>query len=155
MQYFTPQGQPTGQMQYIQLLRPIMVPMPGQSDAQSPSPQPQQSHQTSFQPMQPQSPHISQPQQITQPLPQGQYPQYIPINTGLPPSSSQHPVAQYSNPYGPFSGYSPSPYPSYYNNNQSTRYKYNNPSIDLSLNTNEYMPAASEYAYKTQKYQRA
>ena len=157
MQYFTPQGQPTGQMQYIQLLRPIMVPMPGQTASQSSSPPNHQPQQTPFQPIQQQLQQIQQPQQITQASPQlPAYPNYIPLNTGTPQTTSHHPVAQYNNPYNgphPFSGFSQPPYPSYFS--QNSRYKYNHSPLDLNLNTNEYMPSPSEYAYKSQKFQRA
>lgn len=136
MQILTPQGQPTGQVQYIQFLRPVMVPVVPQTYMQAalnqgalpsiPQPLPQAAAQTS-------AGVIAQ--------------QYLPTTTQHPPNGGfypyvQQPLAAYSSPVASY--YHPSVY-------STNRVQVVNAPTDLSLNTDEYMPAASEITYKVVK----
>lgn len=134
MQILTPQGQPTGQVQYIQFLRPVMVPIAPQTYMQAALNQ-------------------GALPSIAQPLPQASAQiqtaaaavaqQYLPT-TPQPPNVGFYPYVQQ-----PIAAYS-SPVASYYHPNiySTNRVQMVNSPADLSLNTDEYMPAASEITYK-------
>lgn len=132
MQILTPQGQPTGQVQYIQFLRPVMVPIVPQTYMQAALSQGA-------------LPSISQPQAAAQvqTAAAAVAQQYLPT-TPQPPNTGYYPYAQQ-----PLTAFS-SPVASYYHPNiySTNRVQMVNPPSDLSLNTDEYMPAAAEMTYK-------
>lgn len=137
MQILTPQGQPTGQVQYIQFLRPVMVPMVPQPYMQATL------HQSAV-------PSIGEP--LPQPAAQTSAghsiaQQYLPTTTPHPQHGGFYPYAQQ-----PLAAYS-SPVASYYHPNiySTNRVQVVNGPTDLSLNTDEYMPAASEITFKVVK----
>ncbi|XP_055640908.1 uncharacterized protein LOC129778187 [Toxorhynchites rutilus septentrionalis] len=152
MQYINPQGQPTGGIQYIQLLRPLIYPY----NTQYVQPNYIQQHQPSASINQ--HPHLHHPHSL---------PHYsaVPSPTSPPslasttqssfvpfqPSSLPHystattagnhlqPQMTYSNPVGQYS----SPVLSYY----PSRFSLINTHGDMTLNTNEYMPSPGDHVY--------
>lgn len=139
MQILTPQGQPTGQVQYIQFLRPVMVPIVPQTYMQAAL---NQGALPSI--AQPLSQVSSSAQTAAAAFAQ----QYLPTQTPTTPQPpnggfypyAQQPLAAYSNPVASY--YHPSIY-------STNRVQMVNAPTDLSLNTDEYMPAAaSEMTFK-------
>uniref|UniRef100_A0A336K1U8 CSON010964 protein n=1 Tax=Culicoides sonorensis TaxID=179676 RepID=A0A336K1U8_CULSO len=133
MQILTPQGQPTGQVQYIQFLRPVMVPLVSQTYMQTAL------NQGAL-------PSIAQPQVASAPVQSASAAvaqQYLPT-TPQPPNTGFYPYAQQ-----PLAAYS-SPIASYYHPNiySTNRVQIVNPPTEINLNTDEYMPAAAEMSYK-------
>ncbi|XP_050083852.1 uncharacterized protein LOC126570274 [Anopheles aquasalis] len=158
MQYINPQGQPTGGLQYIQLLRPVVYPQYSNQQYIHPGYLQQQSHQQQPQSVNPHSAHglTSSPYTVSptpspattttqsaflpfQPaaaLQQPSVPQYA---SALPTTHYGQPQPQYSN--GPVGQYS-SPVLSYYPH----RFLIN-PSSELNFNTNEYVPSHGDGVY--------
>ncbi|XP_055543096.1 putative uncharacterized protein DDB_G0291608 [Wyeomyia smithii] len=157
MQYINPQGQPTGGIQYIQLLRPVLYPYSNQYVQPSYVQQHQQPAAAVINPHQ----HLHHPQQLSQshysavPSPtsppssphttQSSFvpfqPSSLPQYAAATPASHHHLQAplSYSNPVGQYS----SPVVSYY----PPRISLINPPGDMNLNTNEYMPSPGDHVY--------
>lgn len=136
MQLLTPQGQPTGQIQYIQFLQPVVVPFKNYL----------QSAMT-----QGVYPNIAQPQpqiQITS-ASAAVAQQYKPTSTQTPPNTGYYPYAQQQQPIAAFS----TPIASFYHPNiySTSRIQLLSGPGDLNLNTNEYLPAASEMSFSAVK----
>ncbi|XP_049534304.1 uncharacterized protein LOC125950397 [Anopheles darlingi] len=157
MQYINPQGQPTGGLQYIQLLRPVVYPQYSNQQYIHPGylQQQQQQQQQSVIPHSApgltSSPYTVSPTPpptttSTQPaflpfqpaaaLQQPSVPQYA---SALPTTHYGQPQPHYSN--GPVGQYS-SPVLSYYPH----RFLIN-PSSELNFNTNEYVPSHGDGVY--------
>ncbi|XP_058454503.1 uncharacterized protein LOC131432314 [Malaya genurostris] len=152
MQYINPQGQPTGGLQYIQLLRPILYPYNAQyaqpSYVQQQQPSAINQHQQMHHPHtlshystlpSPTSPPNSPPstQSSFVPFQPSSLAQYGTAAT----TASHHlqsPLA-YSQPVGQYS----SPVVSYY----PSRISLLNSPGDMSLNTNEYMPPPGDHVF--------
>ncbi|XP_053671941.1 uncharacterized protein LOC128722131 [Anopheles nili] len=144
MQYINPQGQPTGGLQYIQLLRPMVYPYSNQQYQQYQQYPGYLQHPAPSIGNSPQGPVSSSPYNVsptpppttttTQPgfVPFQPATQYAPVSHVQPqhPSYSSGPVGQYS-----------SPVLSYYPH----RFLIN-PS-ELNFNTNEYVPSPGDSVY--------
>ncbi|XP_058818477.1 putative uncharacterized protein DDB_G0291608 [Topomyia yanbarensis] len=154
MQYINPQGQPTGGLQYIQLLRPILYPYNTQyaqpsyvQQQQQPAAINQHQHQHLHHPHtlshysahpSPTSPPNSQPttQSSFVPFQPSSLAQYAAATTAS--HHLQSPLA-YNQPVGQYS----SPMISYY----PPRISLINPPGDMNLNTNEYMPPPGDHVF--------
>ncbi|XP_052868441.1 uncharacterized protein LOC128274327 [Anopheles cruzii] len=160
MQYINPQGQPTGGLQYIQLLRPVVYPYGNQQYLhpgylQPQQQQQQQQHQTvhlsaSGVPSSPYNVSPTPPPATTTTTQAG----FVPFQPGSvqPGSAFAHyspsPSIHYGQPAqaaayssGPIGQYS-SPVMTYYPH----RFLIN-PSSDLNFNTNEYVPSHGDGAF--------
>ncbi|XP_053697186.1 uncharacterized protein LOC128744317 [Sabethes cyaneus] len=156
MQYINPQGQPTGGLQYIQLLRPVLYPY----NNQYVQPSYVQQHQQSAAAVINQHPHLHHPQlspshystvpsptspPITPPTTQSNFVPFQPSSlqqyAAATTASHHHLPAplSYSNPVGQYS----SPVVSYY----PPRISLINSPGDINLNTNEYMPSPGDHVF--------
>lgn len=169
MQILTPNGQPTGQIQYIQFLRPVMMPfMPLASPMSTttptmpppPPPSPPQHHQHHYSSASspkysvaapPGLPPVAQAYTQTSASIAQQYAPSPQISTttvsdgGFYPYTQQ-PVASFSAPAASY--YHPQVY-------STNRIRLISGPGELSLNTNEYVPASSELSYAAIKPIRA
>lgn len=172
MQILTPQGQPTGQIQYIQFLRPVMMPLmasgymhptmaaPHPSAPVIPAASAINPQYTPSSPAGGQFMPVSRPYAtaastiISSPVPP--YRNVAPVASALAsdggfyPYVRQQPVAAFSNPAQSYA-YSPVPF----NTGPKQLRLVNGPTSHLELNTNEYLPAASETSFSVMKPLRA
>ena len=147
MQYLSSEGTPQqAAVQYIQLLRPIMMvpaqpylpakPQPVESQPQTYT---QSQHLTTLQPFSPPSPSVQDKQRQQQQQQQNEQ-----------NHQQQHQLHQQWNPFGHYTRQSPmASYSSQLNSYKPRPAMNQRPSYELGLNMNEYVPSASAHVAAT------